>query len=99
FTGDDKDAVMVHHLLTHTSGITPEAVAAHAATKMERGELVLDAADYAGMSPLPLWAMGQPCLYDVPLAMPPSQDMSYCNFNYILLADLVGRVADRPPAS
>src|SRR5205823_8893920 len=32
FTGDGKDAVLVHHLLTHTSGLTPESIGAHGAT-------------------------------------------------------------------
>jgi CubicO group peptidase (beta-lactamase class C family) len=96
FTGEGKDAVMVHHLLTHTSGITPESIAAHATTKVEQGELVLDEAAWPGIGRLPPRAMGQPCLYDVPLAMPPGSDMSYCNFNYMLLGDIVGRVAGRP---
>src|SRR5215510_14315651 len=39
FTGEGKDAVTIHHLLTHSSGITPEVVDAHAASKQERGEL------------------------------------------------------------
>jgi CubicO group peptidase (beta-lactamase class C family) len=99
FTGDSKDAVMVHHLLTHTSGITPESVAAHVATKVEQGELVLDEADYPGISMIGPWALGQPCLYDIPLTIPPGSDMSYCNFNYTLLADIVGRVAGLPTAT
>jgi CubicO group peptidase (beta-lactamase class C family) len=32
-------------------------------------------------------------LYDVPLAMPPGSEMAYCSLNYILLGDIVGRVA------
>jgi serine-type D-Ala-D-Ala carboxypeptidase len=95
FTGDGKNAVMVHHLLTHTSGVTPESLGEHAATKLERGELRLDESECPDISMIPLWAMGQPCLYDVPLAMPPGSDMSYCNLNYMLLADIVGRVAGR----
>ena len=33
FVGEGKDAVMVHHLLTHTSGLTDEDVWAHADRK------------------------------------------------------------------
>ena len=33
FTSEGKDAVMVHHLLTHTSGLTDEEVEAHAEGK------------------------------------------------------------------
>jgi CubicO group peptidase (beta-lactamase class C family) len=98
FTGAGKDSVMVHHLLTHTSGITDESIAAHAATKLERGEFVLDAADCPGIGMMPLWATGQHCLYDVPLTMPPGSDMSYCSFGYRVLADIVSRVAGRPVA-
>src|SRR5260370_38881942 len=50
FTGDGKDAVMVHHLLTHTSGITPESLGEHAATTFERGERMLDESEYPGIS-------------------------------------------------
>jgi CubicO group peptidase (beta-lactamase class C family) len=96
FTGDRKDALMVHHLLTHTSGITPESVGAHAETKLERGEL--GGADGPGISVLPLGVRVDPRLYDVPLAVPPGSEMSYCNLNYTLLAEIVGRVAASPAA-
>jgi serine-type D-Ala-D-Ala carboxypeptidase len=93
FIGDGKDAVMIHHLLTHTSGITPEAVGAHATLKQERGELESDEAEYPGIGKLPLWARGDRSLYDVPVHTPPGSEMTYCNFNYTLLADIIGRVA------
>jgi serine-type D-Ala-D-Ala carboxypeptidase len=89
---------MVHHLLTHTSGITPESIGAHAAAKMERGELRLDEANCPGISVVPLSAMVHRSLYDVPLAMPPGSDMSYCNLNYMLLSDIVARLAGQPTA-
>ena len=90
---------MIHHLLTHTSGITPDAVGAHAAMKQEQGELRPDAAECPGVSVVPLWAWGHPCLYDVRLAMPPGSEMWYCNLNYTLLADIIGRVAGQPVVS
>src|SRR5712692_465234 len=34
FTGEGKDAIMIHHLLTHTSGIIAEDVERHAAKKL-----------------------------------------------------------------
>jgi CubicO group peptidase (beta-lactamase class C family) len=97
FTGDGKAAVMVHHLLTHTSGITPESVGAHAAIKLEGGELEPDEAKWPGLT-VPLSARVDPCLYDVPLTVPPGSEMSYCSLNYSLLADIVGRVAGVPAA-
>jgi CubicO group peptidase (beta-lactamase class C family) len=87
---------MIHHLLTHSSGITPEVVGTHAALKQERGELESDEAEYPGISRIPLWARGDRSLYDVPLYMPPGSEMTYCNLNYMLLADIIGRVASRP---
>jgi CubicO group peptidase (beta-lactamase class C family) len=65
---------------------------------MERGELELDEAAWSGVTTLPLDLMGQPSLYDIPLLKPPGSEMSYCNINYILLADIIGRVAGRPVA-
>src|SRR5947209_18088488 len=37
FVGEGKEAVMVHHLLTHTGGIDDEEVAAHVWRKVEAG--------------------------------------------------------------
>jgi serine-type D-Ala-D-Ala carboxypeptidase len=91
-----KNAVMVHHLFTHTSGITPEAVETHAATKRERGELEPPEGDCPGLNMAPLSARVDPCLYDVPLQMAPGTQMSYCNLNYAVVADIVARVAGMP---
>jgi CubicO group peptidase (beta-lactamase class C family) len=99
FTGDGKESVMIHHLLTHSSGIAPDDVGAHAAMKREHGELWPDEAECPGVSTVPLWAWGNPCLYDVPLAMAPGSEMWYCNLNYTLLADIIGRVAGQPVVS
>ena len=96
FTGDGKDAVMVHHLLTHTSGITPEVIGAYAALKQREGVLKPDEQDCPGISLMPLDVRGDRGLYDVPLAVAPGSEMQYCNLNYFLLGDIVGRVAGQP---
>src|SRR5438094_84451 len=45
FTGEGKDRVMVHHLLTHTSGLREGDVEAHAARKRETANLPSPPAD------------------------------------------------------
>jgi CubicO group peptidase (beta-lactamase class C family) len=81
FTGDGKDAVMVHHLLTHTGGMTPEGIEAHAAMKMAQGALKPDDDDCPGIGVIPLWGRGDPCLYDVPLAIRPGSEMWYSSLS------------------
>jgi CubicO group peptidase (beta-lactamase class C family) len=89
FVGEGKDAVMVHHLLTHTSGLSDELAMAHWAEKKARGPSI----------PVPeptqhpriheyLWLN-----YDAPLWKAPGQEMSYSNFGYTLLGEVVRRVS------
>jgi CubicO group peptidase (beta-lactamase class C family) len=94
FAGEGKQAVMVHHLLTHTSGITPEGIEAHATAKVASGELPLEERGYPVGIPLAFCCF--PEVYDAPLARPPGTEMSYLNLGYGLLADIVGRVAGKP---
>jgi CubicO group peptidase (beta-lactamase class C family) len=74
FVGDGKEAVMVHHLLTHTSGLREDPA---------------------------LWAapgyqecVGRCCTS--PLATHPGAEMSYCNAGYVLLGEVMRRVAGEP---
>jgi serine-type D-Ala-D-Ala carboxypeptidase len=90
FADPGKEAVMVHHLLTHAAGLRDEDVEAHRAAS-------------AG-TPLPEPPAGQhPAVherlatgYGTPLWRPPGQEMSYCNFGYDLLGEIVRRVAGAP---
>src|SRR5450759_1042439 len=80
FIGEGKEAVMVHHLLTHTSGWDEAAVEEYAEER--RGKVQI--------SPCPETqhrAVHEAlCLkFDAPLARPPGLRMSYCSPGFDLL--------------
>lgn len=88
FQGEGKDAVRLHHLLTHTSGIRPEDLWEHmekaAATAVippceENENPKIHRDIYLGSS--------------VPLARKPGEVMSYLGFGYDLLGDIIRRVS------
>lgn len=83
--GENGD-VMVHHLLSHTSGWhDDDHVTAREAKLDEAVACIPD-----GMDPLThifLW-----CGWDVARRLPPGEMMQYCNFNYSLLGEVVRRV-------
>jgi CubicO group peptidase (beta-lactamase class C family) len=89
FVGAGKERVMVHHLLTHSSGLRDEEIEAQAASSAD---------------PAPAPEPGQhPWLAEylfrrrgAPLWKPPGAEMSYCSYGYALLGDLVRRVSGRP---
>ena len=84
FVGKGKEQVMVHHLLTHTSGLNDMDLATHAAKR-------------TGIAPVPLpQRVSNPGVqeyleprYDAPLSKPPGAEMSYCGMNYVLLGEIV----------
>jgi CubicO group peptidase (beta-lactamase class C family) len=88
FVGEGKERVLVHHLLTHTSGLRDEDAAAHGEQKKLRttippppSNLHPDVAER-----LFLWS-------DAPLWKPPGTEMSYCGFGFNLLSEIVRRVS------
>src|SRR5215831_13800342 len=88
FRGEGKQAVMVHHLLTHTAGLRDEDVGAHAAKR--RGVVAIP----------PPEATQHPRInenlflgYDTLLWKPPGVEMAYCNYGYNLLGEIVRRVS------
>src|SRR5215467_7070669 len=88
FIGEGKQAVMVHHLLTHTSGLRDQDVNAHAAKK--RGIVAIPPPEETQHP----WINEYLFLrYDAPLWKPPGVEMSYCNYGYILLGEIVRRVS------
>jgi CubicO group peptidase (beta-lactamase class C family) len=88
FSGEGKQAVMVHQLLTHTSGLRDEDVNAHAAKK--RGVVAIPPPE-ATQHP---WINEHLFLrYDAPLWKPPGVEMFYGNYNYDLLGEIVRRVS------
>ena len=92
--GEGTDDMLVHHLLTHTSGYpwhTDAPVLIHAAKKLE-----------AGFEPPPCPPTQHPTLHeqyhllcDLPLVERPGELMVYSNHNYELLGELVRRVSGR----
>jgi CubicO group peptidase (beta-lactamase class C family) len=89
FAGTGKEQIMVHHLLTHTSGLNDDDLAAHVATR-------------TGIAPalLPEQTAARPTLqeyleprYDGPLSKAPGAEMSYSNMNHALLGEILRRVS------
>ena len=88
FVGQGKNRVMVHNLLTHTSGLRDEDVKAHAEKKKDSVNIPpLDENQHPQIHKK-LWLR-----YDAPLWKPPGEEMSYCNFGYTLLGEIVRRVS------
>lgn len=86
--------ILVHHLLTHTSGYpfhTHEAMMRHVLTKVA-----------GGFEPPPCPDNQHPALhrmnayfYDAPLQFEPGSEMVYSNINYEFLGEIVRRVSGR----
>jgi CubicO group peptidase (beta-lactamase class C family) len=89
FEGEGKDAVLVRHLLTHTSGINDDEIEAHA---KERQGVTIPPAE-ATLHPL----MSEYLVkrYDTPLWKPPGAEMSYADFNFDLAGEIVRRVSGK----
>ncbi len=99
FVGEGKESVMVHHLLTHTTGLRDDEVNAHIRRKLASGQITSppDVDDRRfDESPL-LQYFSQ--AHDAPLGDRPSAEMSYCNYGYLLLGEIIRRVSDRPLAT
>jgi CubicO group peptidase (beta-lactamase class C family) len=89
--GEGIDEVLVHHLLTHTSGWDDNQIFEKLLKSVAAGtapELPPDAHPIHHGS---LWAG-----LDTPRSRPPGELMIYCNFNYTLLGEIVERVAGKP---
>ena len=88
FRGEGKEAVMVHHLVTHTSGLQEEDLP------------IIEWLAHESIESPPADATQHPTIhrmllngYDVPLSKPPGKEMSYCNFNYELLGEIIRRLS------
>lgn len=90
FAGEGKDAVMVHHLLTHTSGLREDDLSVYA--EQHRSAV--------SVPPVPSYQHPAIHEYLVPrhgarLWKPPGTEASYCNYNYNLVGEIVGRLSGR----
>jgi CubicO group peptidase (beta-lactamase class C family) len=90
FVGEGKDSVMVHHLLTHTSGLRGEDLDAHA--EKVKGTVEIPPPDETQHPRVQEYIVLR---YDAPLWKPPGTEMSYCNYGYELLGEIVRRVSGR----
>jgi len=91
FVGEGKEGVLVRHLLTHTSGLRNEELEKYV------GENEGRARTPASSSILhPLFGERLALRYGCPLWKRPGEEMSYCDFNFDLVADIVCRVTGVP---
>jgi len=91
FRGEGKDAVLVRHLLTHTTGIHEDKAEEYAG--QQQGKL--------GIRPCPetLHPLMNEWLnlrYGCPLNKPPGEEMSYCDFGFELAGEIVRRITGMP---
>jgi CubicO group peptidase (beta-lactamase class C family) len=90
FRGDNKAAVCVRHLLTHTSGLDDFAIFGHIEAQ-KRTRRIPDPEP----TEHPLVSRFLHSIYDAPLAYPVGQKHLYCNFNYELVGEVVRRVSGK----
>lgn len=90
FTGDGRETVCVHHLLTHTSGLREEALIAPIAPSPAGERLAAE----TGMHP----AVAHRLVHtlEAALSTKPGDEMFYCNHNYRLIAEIVRRATGCP---
>ncbi len=88
FSGEGKDAVLVRHLLTHTSGLRDEALDPYAEARKGTIEIPADDPTQA-----PLLGESLALRWDAPLWKSPGEEMSYAGYNYRLLHEIVRRVS------
>ncbi len=91
FEGEGKEQVMVHHLLTHTAGIDDEATWA-----------VIDEQEETSVDVPACEETQHPAIhrslyygFDVPLTRKPGIEMSYSNYSYWLLGEIIRRLSGR----
>ncbi len=88
FRGEGKDAVLVHHLLTHTSGLRQEEIDAHVARVADSVVIPPPEETQHPAVQDELYAR-----YEVPLWKPPGEEMSYSDLAYDLVGEIVRRVS------
>jgi serine-type D-Ala-D-Ala carboxypeptidase len=89
--GKGSEEIMVHHLLTHTSGYSDEEIFPLADQKFKEG-----------FDPGPCEETQHPAVhrllagcYAAPLSKPPGTEMEYCNVNYELVGEIIRRLTGR----
>jgi CubicO group peptidase (beta-lactamase class C family) len=93
-SGEHTDEILVHHLLTHTSGIpwqTDGPMLVHAARKLEAGLDLPPCPDTQHPSTHRILEI----FWDAPCTSRPGQVMTYSNHNYVLLGEIVRRLSGK----
>ncbi|HET6793906.1 MAG TPA: serine hydrolase domain-containing protein [Acidimicrobiales bacterium] len=90
FSGEGRDAVCVHHLLTHTSGLYQDV----AVTVREMMESLGQPRRFRGVHRVVDGYLQAACAH--PLVGPPGKEMRYDTLNYELAGEIVRRVSGRP---
>lgn len=90
FVGEGKEHVMVHHLLTHTSGLRDKEVGAHAESKKDKVKIPPPEANQHAEIHEYLYLES-----DAPLSELPGREMSYSNTGYLLLGEIIRRVSGK----
>jgi CubicO group peptidase (beta-lactamase class C family) len=90
FVGERKENVMVHHLLTHTSGLVDKDVIAH--QERNRGNVQIPPPEANEHPQLHEWLWLR---FDAPLSKATGEQMSYSGVGYMLLAEIIRRVSGK----
>ena len=93
-SGDGVGDVLVHHLLTHTSGYPGQlepSLHRHVSSKRKAGFT---------LPPCPAWRHPDnheilSFCWDAPRDAAAGETMNYCNYNYVLLGEIVTRLTER----
>jgi len=93
FTGPGKEMVMIHHLLTHTSGLVDSVIDLHMIKKTQTSDLSQLVDNETTIIDTYL-AFG----YDAPLTCPPGQRQYYSFYGFELLGEIIKRVSGNPLA-
>jgi len=88
FQGEGKDAVLVRHLLCHTSGLFDALVDKFA--EENAGKVRIPPAPETLHPRMHEWLYAR---YGCPLGKPPGQEMSYCSLNFELVGEIIRRTS------
>ena len=90
--GRGTEEICVHHLLTHTSGYNADEINELTAKRMEEGY----EPDEVEPTQDPIVQIHLDIGYEASLWKPPGEEMNYCNYNYLLLGEIVRRISGQP---
>ncbi|WP_127585700.1 serine hydrolase domain-containing protein [Paenibacillus koleovorans] len=87
FVGEHKEKVLIHHLMTHTSGIAEDYIW----NAMNKGEAPSDRSQCPNNQHPEVFKY-LTAGYEAPLSFLPGKEMRYCGFAFTLLTEVIRRV-------